>query len=313
MLYNKSAVKNRVPVTKKQIELARKSPLFNLNKKAFGYVLERISIDIQDVYHVMNGIRKEVYREIRYDCSHEFRGIRTASQVLEDRKGHCIEQGILFYAIAKKLKIPVKPVIVKNPKGYEGSWSIKNLGIHTFLLFNYRGDEYIADFLHIRKFPESGFCVGKQKLSGREFTAFCFQDGGEDFAIHADYELASSSFRTALSIDPNNYTIYVSAADAASNRDDIENADKLYKRAIRIAPDIADTHWAYADFFSRTYRPDKARKIYLMAAKRETKDIQILNDLEKKLAELGEWRVSEKMRRKRLSILESGNMKSYFS
>lgn len=316
MLYNKSAVKNRIPVTKTQIELARKAPLFELDKKILDYIRKDV-VKGAETYYSMRKISDRINEIISYDYSHTFKGIRTASQVLKDKRGHCIEQGILFYAITKGLKIPTKPLIVKNPKGYHGSKLIENLGIHVFLLFEDNDDnddnKYLADFLCIKKFRENGFCISQQRLSEREFVAFCLQDGGEDFAIHRNYKNAFLAFDAAKMIDPNNYTIYISAADAASNKGDLKKAEKWYKNAIKIAPNLTDTHWAYADFLFRAYvSPSYARRAYVIAAEKSTKDIQILNDLEKKLLLFGESELSETVKNKRLSIQNSKKLEGYF-
>ena len=72
MLYNKSAVKNRKPVTKKQIELARKAPLFKLNKKTLDSLKERITPVNKDIYSYMGSISDWIGININYDYSHKF-------------------------------------------------------------------------------------------------------------------------------------------------------------------------------------------------------------------------------------------------
>jgi len=315
MLYNKSAVKTKKPVTKKQKELAKKAHLFNL-PKGFLKDIKKDVVDLEgNLSDTMQDLSYWIRRSVRYDDRHSFRGIRTASEVLNHKKGHCIEQAILFYSIAKGLNLPVIPCIVKNPKGYDGI-NIDALGIHAIMLFKERDDQYRADFTGIRPYYKNGFCFAKQKLNEREFVAFCLHDAGEDFVNHKEYSDAFLSFNLASLIDPNNYTIHVSAAETAyfMGENYYDKAEKWYKQAIKIAPDLLDPYESYADFLFHVYKDISfAKKAYIDAAKKETKDIQILRKLERKLYYLGERKLSKQIKLRRLKIQNSKELKSYFN
>lgn len=314
MLYNKSAVKNKKPVTKRQIELSRKSPFFKLNDEAFNFLENNIvNPKKENKLRAITKISSWINYYTKYDDRHEFKGIRTASQVWKDKKGHCLERGILFYAITSGFGIPTKLLVVKNPKGYD-SGSIKDFGIHCFLLFKYKGKKYKADSVEVSPLKKkTEFCLAQQILSKREFTAFCLQDAGEDFAKHEDCDNAWLAFNAALSIDPNNYTIYVSAADTSYKEGNCKKAEKLHKEAIKITPDLTDTYKTYADFLFKIGDLDKAKKVYREAAKRRTEDAQILYSLGKKLYYLGERSLSKEIYKKVFQIQNSKRFKDYFS
>ena len=75
--------------------------------------------------------------------THKYQGIRSAQQVYQDRKGHCIELTLFLIAILSKYNIPTRLVFVKNPKGFDVS--MEGWGVHPNLITKYEGEVWHMD------------------------------------------------------------------------------------------------------------------------------------------------------------------------
>ena len=286
MLYDPSAVKNRISVDSKQLALARKHDplkLSNESKKEIKMLFETKNSESPSLGAVTNFI----HSEINYNFRHAYEGLRNADGVWKARLGHCIEQNLLLRTVIPELipelKQKTKLMIVKNPYGYGGS--LKDLGIHLFVLapsknnLVARADAVAGDVLVAKKneIKDSGVC--SEYLNHREFSAFCMQDAGEDLGlIHKKYDEALDCLDIARQIDPNNYTIQITKGDVFFNMEEFEKAEKAYKQAIKIAPNLSDVHSNLGNFYSVLGEYKSATKAYLNAIQRETRDTEITED-----------------------------------
>ena len=303
MLYNRLAVKNKRKLTDKPSIFYRRSPLFHIDKKTFESIREKMKIPkrssvLERVIRITGILRSSVEHRYHNGKNH-YQGIKPAIVVLADRKGHCIEKNILLNALLTREGIPTKWLVTKNPKGYEND--IDSWGVHPFLIFKYKKKEYVADGVTgMVGSLESVSSIAEQRMSYREFCAFCHQDAGEDLAFnHKNFKQAFKYFNIALSNDPNHYPVYVSMGDTYSFMEKPRKAEWCYKEAIDIAPDIVDTHKFYGDFLWDWSRLDKARQEYLAASEMPTKDFQVLYSLERRLWALGKRSVSRTVQERR--------------
>ena len=305
MLYNKSAVKNKVPLTQEQIALARKSPFLRSERaleKFFNSVFKRKKNDLETMLHAT----KELSKFVKYDHYHRFQGIRHPTKTLCDLKGHCIEQNSLLYVLARHLGVRTKLVVMKNPKGFKAT--LKEEGIHPFLRFKCDKATYLADQVSAGVYVENKgiWYAAKQEMSLREFTAFCITMGGEDLSRgHKKPKEAINYFRVALAMDPNNYTSYLYLADSLLDLGRIEPAKNCVEKAVKMTPGLADPYKIWGDTLLLTEDYDGARTAYLEAAERESKDFQLLYDLERKLKRVGETSARKRVYEKRSRLLDS--------
>ena len=310
VLYNKSAIKKRTPVTREQINLARQVPLFRLSKKVSDRLVNQFSKPEYNVYKKMEGVSNWMDSNFNHDESHSFEGIRSASRVLVDKTGHCIEKGILLYAIANKLGVSTKWRVSKNPKNYSCS-ELEDYGFHPFLIFECNGREYSADCFNVKE-PSSVRGIVSQDMGQREFVSFCVQDAGEDFTLHGKYERAEEFLNLALRINPDNYPALMAKADNEARKGNYEKAKRLARQAVKMAPDVADTYFEYGDMLFRMYGGDLCRDAFVEAAKRDTEDLQVLNSLEKRLYGIGERKLSKDVKDRKNELKGSKKFRNYF-
>lgn len=263
---------------------------------------------------------------ITYDDKHDYQGIRTAGLTLKDEKGHCIEQNTVLYAIAASLlpqhRSAFSWIIAKNPHGYVCK-PMKEVGVHPFLSFRYQGVEYIADVVkgEVKKFDPVGFAITTERLTYREFIAWALLYGGEDVGlVHHDPKSALNWMGAAHFIDPKNYTIDLLAAQMLDKLKRWNDAERVYRRAIQIAPRALETHSEYADFLASyrivansPSRDNEARKEYETALSFETQDVQFLSELEQSLVEFESRDLARKARRKCEDLLRTPHFKKYFA
>ena len=320
MLYNKNAVKNWKAATKGQLMLAEQYHPFRIEN---GYGKDDIVKEFRNFIDCkgndrakLESIIGKIHEALVYDFDHHFQGTRNARQVWDNRKGHCIEQQILLYAALSMHNIDTKWLITKNPLGFDAD-DISDIGIHPFLIYNNGGGPYKADAVggEVTLLEKNGFCVAKQELDFREFVAFYLADASEDLAKgHDKCKEALGILKTALKIDPNNYANYVLEGEIYSYIDKLQEAEKAYKKAIKIAPDLLDTRKAYADFVIETYEDlGHGINLYKEALKVGTSDIQVLHSLEEKLLEIGELKLAVNVSKRITRAIRSVELRDYFS
>jgi len=325
MLYNKSAVKIRVPVTAEQIKLARAHSPFKLKKAELEEIIQDLGISKRlSSFLIMERVANELSCKLGYDDDskkgHYFEGFRTAYEVWKDRKGHCIEQNTLFYAIVSRMGIKTKWLVTKNPKGYSVEGLVK-IGVHPFLMFKKNDKAYLADAIKGQvKEKKDGFHITEQLLSQREFIAFYLQLAAEDLeANHRKYQKAIRLLKIAQQINPNDYTIHVSMGDTFYNKGCKEKeelsytkAEQSYKRAVRMAPNLMDPYKEYGDFLFLIGKKKRAIQVYKEAIKHKTEDLEILYSLEKRLRRLGKTKLFRQVYDARKSLTNSEKFRGYF-
>ena len=312
MLYNKFAVKNRKRVTKRQQDLAKKHSPLNLGDDIKALV-ENITTHV-DKLDVVWSVTGHLSYAINYDYKHKLHGIRNAQQVWEHRKGHCIEQNTLLMAVLQSLGIRASWIVTKNPKGYDVSEC--DYGVHPFVIFKYKGKEFRTDAVAgmVEQHRNKGFSIAEVKLSAREFVAFHLMDGAEDLAYnHNKPHKALSLLEIAEQIDPNNYTLYLVEGDIYFRQlDDYKSAERSFRRAISIVPELLDVYKAYGDFLFEGYEePEHALRIYSKAVTKRTRDLQILHCLEGRLLMLGESRLVKRVVDMKAKLMASDHFKKY--
>jgi len=323
MLYNKAAVKRPKPMTEKQIKLARSHSPFNLDKESKKELRWQFSSERKGVDKVKNIVTR-VSSFLNHDTAHRFNGIRSVEKVWKDKKGHCIERATFLYSMLSLFNIKTSWLITKNAADCINSWNledfveggIKELAIHPFLIYKNGKRTYRADAVdgEVKPLSRNKFYVVKEDLDFREFVAFWLQDGGEDLGLwHKKYERALDILNVALKIDPNNYTIHHSIGEINYQKKDFEAAKKAHKRAVRMAPNLLDTHKIYGDFLFEVYEePEFAIRRYGLALESKTNDLEILHSLEIRLNELGEKKLMEKAKKMKEEIVKSKEFKNYF-
>ena len=305
MLYNRNAVKNRISVGRERYDLARKIHLFGIGIEAKEFALEVKdgSKDKTDV-EIAKAMVFYLHDRLLYDDVHAVEGIRSAQEVWDERMGHCIEQNMLLYSMLRKVGIKPGLLIAKAPKDFEGSDEIKDeYGIHLFVSVLRDNVKYLADSVtgKVEQFDvrnSSAFI----ETNFREFVAYSFLFGAEDLSLgHDKTKMAKIAFRTALLLDPNNYTIWTKIGDMHLNigrkkeiggkkdpQVEYDKSENAYRRAIKMAPDIADVYKEYGDLlYGFIYDEDRAVKEYIKAAERPSEDMFLLASLEDKLIKLG--------------------------
>jgi len=306
MLYNRNAVKNRVPISQKMRNFSRANPFFNMPKELKKEIIAVADVGKNDLETVLD-ITSKFGNYIRYDYSHTYQGIRTATEVFVDRKGHSIEQNVFLYAVLKSLKINPRFTVLKNPKGYINGLS--DLGFHLFLRFNSGGKPYLADLVSGGAVEDDARFkyVMRQDMTLNEFFSFYLMDGGEDMIIHGNPGKALEFFNGAFCLDPNNYPVYFAAAEARLQQGKVKNAKKNCEIGVKMAPDIADVYAAYGDILFLAKAPKrKMVEQYEEAVSRETEDVQVLTSLSKSLNTLGQKRL-RRIVLERLEKLFEGN------
>ncbi|MDP2925189.1 MAG: transglutaminase domain-containing protein [Nanoarchaeota archaeon] len=294
MLYNRNAVKNRIPVTKDQIMWARRFPFFKISAELRCSFERGIKKGSNNLRNILNTIAK-ISRQVSYDYDHRHEGIRTASEVFKDKTGHCIEQNILLYSVLRSLGIFTRWTVFKNPKGY--SISLEDAGFHPLLRFEQRGEIYFADQVSngvVRQDSRFRYAT-RQDISLREFSSFCLLDGGDDCLQHRKYKKSKIWFTGSLVLDPNNYPVYFSEAEAELQEGNLRKAKELCRKGIRIAPDLLDCYDGYGDLLFRAGEIDSAIRQYKKAVSKETPDVQVLYSLSRRLKYLGEKKLREQV------------------
>jgi len=306
MLYNKSAVKNRIPVTQMQISTARLAPILNCDKSLKNFFRNAFNTkcenNLEKVLHAIENISKFVV----YDHSHNYEGIRTAKQTILDRKGHCLEQNSVLYTLLKYQKIKTRFVVMKNPKGFK--IKLEDIGVHPFLKFEFKGKVYLADQVSSGVYPFDNpfWYAAKQEMSTREFISFCLVIGGEDISkTHKKPKEAINYFKAALITDPNNYPAYVSMADSLVDLGKISEAKHSIVKAVKMTPGLADPYKTWGDTLVDIGNYQEAIKAYSEAAKRDSQDFQLLYTLEKRLQEFGKKSARKKVYEKRNKLADS--------
>ena len=256
-----------------------------------------------------------------YDEHDDFGEFRNLSSILDDKIGNCAEHNLLLGAAFNLAQIPFKWLVTKNPKGFFGS-NTKDVSYHPFLVFSSSGgfkqdksDLYCADAIKGIIMPlKSLHSLARRYFSAREYTAFYLQFSAEYVSlVDRDHEKAINILKIAEKVNPNNYTIPVSIALVHQNigyynnhcGDEIDTGDKLFRKAIRMAPRCADVHKTYADFCHDVYETDDLTlKEYQKAARKETRDLQVLNCLANRLEKLGDEKLADKVRERFNEICE---------
>ena len=82
-------------------------------------------------------------------------------------------------------------------------------------------------------------------------------------------------------------------AEAKMMQGDRREERNWFKDAVDLAPDLADVYKLYADALNQQGHSREASHYYQEAAKRETKDIQVLFTLEKRLRALKETKLAK--------------------
>ncbi len=301
MLYNKIAVKHRKNVSSAQKRLAQKYHPFKIEKSTLKECRKFTDSPDGGLLRIINyahGIKQRVY----YDGVHRFAGTRNAQQVWEDKKGHCIEQNILLYALLSHYGVKTDWIIVKNPEGYEAD-NLDEVGLHSFLIYREKGDVFWIDAVGAKKgreipvhdiifSPQQQFCIAQQPLHFHEFVAFYFGDAADDMMCHGHHKKALDLLQTALKIDPHNYIFYILQGEAHSFLSQFHMAEASYQKAKEMTPGLLDSWKVYGDFCLEAYSVEKAVKAYQAALGRRTQDIQILHDLEKRLHRIDEKKLA---------------------
>lgn len=176
MLYNRRAVKSRIPIDRKRLVIARKSPFFEVPEALRKFILDLVKKNKDDLRTVLNACSK-LHLLIEHDDKHSYQGIRTVVDVIINRKGHCIEQNALLYVVMRTLDIPARFSVVKNPKGYLNK--ISEVGVHPLIRFSCRGKRYLADLVcgSVTKDNPSFKYAVRQDMTFNEFLSFYLLDG----------------------------------------------------------------------------------------------------------------------------------------
>jgi len=304
MLYNRYAVKSKVPVTLNQITMIRNSPVLKLNaglREFFDAHFIKKRNDLETILHAT----KRLTELVQYDYIHRFKGIRTPIQTLCDLKGHCIEQNTLLYVLLRHLGVQTSFTVTKNPKGFKIKLTEK--GVHPFLKFTFNRKDYLADQVSGGVYLDRNFwCASRQGMSIREFTSFSFLMGGEDMSRgHGNPQEALPYYKAALLIDPNNYPVHVLLADSLMDLGKTKKAKEHIKKAVEIAPRLADPFKEWGDILLDSGQYQKAVRAYCEAAERDSLDIQVLYSLEKQLHKFGETSARKKVYEKRNRLADS--------
>lgn len=304
MLYNRSAIKNRIPVTKTQIAIARQSPILR-SEKALETFIDNVFKRKPNALETVLATTEKLAGFIHYNYNHRFEGIRTAKQAILHMKGNCLEQASALYVILKHLGIPTKFVVMKNPKGFK--IKLSDEGVHAFLRFEYKGKKYLADQVSRGVYlPENFWYAAKQEMSIREFNSFCFQIGGEDvLRSHRKPKEALVYFSASLKMNPNNYCAYVYSADSYVDLRNYDEARKNIRTATRMTPGLADPYKIWGDTLRLDGKIDEAMEAYEKAAERDSSDYQVLYSLEFTLNRLGRKKARDKVYEKRNRLGET--------
>ena len=79
--------------------------------------------------------------------------------------------------------------------------------------------------------------------------------------------------------------------------EETDKADRMYKKAIRMAPGIADTHLQYGLFLQDSYEsPEFAIKEYKKAIQLPTKDAQVLRVLKRRVSRTGDKKLKQSLK-----------------
>ncbi len=235
MLYKRRIVKIPRPITSEMRTLARRHTPFRLSDDAFDWLQTEVGSRKKGLRQ-LEEITEKLASAIRYDHVHSFEGCRNAEQTFENGKGHCIEQNILLSAYLRRLGIPHRLLITKNPHLYSGDFD--NPGVHPFIVYEIDSRRYTADAVsgEICKLDEHYF-LDCAYYSFREFVAFYLSDSGEDVGIGKKKPKEAVEYlRLAIRVNPNDYVIQTILADIFAECGNLEEAGKLYRNAVGMAP-----------------------------------------------------------------------------
>ena len=297
MMYIRGAVSDRVKLTKRHVNIAKKYDPFVMSDESWDELRQHVRTRRRGLRRAEH-VTETMSRLLSHERRHSFEGLRTAEDTWRDRKGHCIEINILLHRALYEAGINAGMMVTKNARGYETE-GLKNSGIHPFPTFMFDGTLYVADAVGncVREYNRS-LWLCQTPMNFTEFVSFCMRDSGEDLGlVHGRYGEAMKKLEMALEIDPNNYTVLAVMGDVCYNRwtdsghDErfLRETERYYRMLVRKAPYIADSYAAYGEFCLGAYEsPEWALGLYKKALKRPTMDAQVLWNLRNRFSQLGE-------------------------